>query len=65
MEKRLGTAEVDISMILNSECLQSISNIEMFIFGGTQNYFGGTSRFRVTQVEKHWLKESSFLKISL
>ncbi len=26
----------------------------MFIFGGTRNYFGGTSRFRGTQVEKHW-----------
>jgi hypothetical protein len=23
------------------------------VFGGTQNYFGGTSRFRGTQVEKH------------
>jgi hypothetical protein len=31
----------------------AISNIDMFIFGGTQNYFGGTSRFRGTQVEKH------------
>jgi hypothetical protein len=23
-------------------------------FGGTHKYFGGTSRFRGTQVEKHW-----------
>jgi hypothetical protein len=27
------------------------SNVQ--IFGGTQNNFGGTSRFRGTQVEKH------------
>jgi hypothetical protein len=26
------------------------------IFGGTLKYFGGTSGFRGTQVEKHWVK---------
>jgi hypothetical protein len=26
------------------------------IFGGTQKYFGGTSRFRGTQVEKHCIR---------
>ncbi len=30
--------------------------IGIWIFGGTQHYFGGTSGFRGTQVEKHLVK---------
>ena len=33
------------------------------VFGGTQNYFGGTSRFRGTQVEKHCSTPSTYNKV--
>jgi hypothetical protein len=32
------------------------SNVQ--IFGGTQNYFGGTFGFRGTQVEKHCINQT-------
>ena len=35
-----------------------MKKVNVQIFGGTQKYFGGTSGFRGTQVEKHWSRQS-------
>jgi hypothetical protein len=38
--------------------------MDISIFGGTQKYFGGTSGFRGTQVEKHWSSDLQSSRIA-